>query len=832
MATFSLGLPALWLAVAGYLEARSSAHVSKLTMASLADQLADAVNAQWKAEARIRRLNDPYPLPVSWTAADTSLTDSWDSLVKLASSGAGWPPLAPDRTWAASLDELGGQGEEILTVLARIPTGRLVVLGEPGSGKTMLMVRLVLDLLARRAPGDPVPFLAPIASWDPPEQDLWDWLTAQLQFDHPALAAPPTENVAEPTWAAALLASGLILPILDGLDEMPETVRGPAIGRMNDALRPGERLVVTCRTRQYRDAIRPENGDEVTLRAAAAVQLLPLDADTVRDYLCDDAAGPVMRARWEPVFAVLGTEAPAGQALSTALMVGLARTIYNPRRAEQAGTLRDPAELCNPVRADRSSVEALLFDAFIPAAYRDGTTAHWNAQDAERWLVFLARRLEQTIGGPDLAWWQLQLIIPNFTFIAGIINGVVYGVVYGVTWGVVFKTIVGAVTAGVVASALVATVSVRMKWPSPVWGIWMKPPGRGTLLAVGLAGLVIVTGIFALSGAIGGTAGKVLAILAIVGLVIFIPAGFVFLISAQRGVPVDIGSALSPAATLEGDRRTVKYLAKRYGIVYGLVLGSVVWGIAGIRTGIAVCIVVGVAAGAVTSFEDGAWPAYELTQIWLALQHRLPRQLMDFLGDAHRRGVLRQVGTTYQFRHIELQHRLATREPELARIGSPFNLRDDRGGTYRVTLVKLTEPTPAGKCNMPDSGRRFVEATLRLRPLSGSLQETDISNTAAVIGSNGQTYFRDVANIARGTSISNGIIDVPQGKTEVVSLTFQVPEDVRVTKVQWTPGVSGYTVQWEVRRTWPASLATAIALQCSMRSLIAWIARFGSSKYI
>jgi hypothetical protein len=37
---------------------------------------------------------------------------------------------------------------------------------------------------------------------------------------------------------------------------------------------------------------------------------------------------------------------------------------------------------------------------------------------------------------------------------------------------------------------------------------------------------------------------------------------------------------------------------------------------------------------------------------------------MDFLADAHRRGVLRQAGAVYQFRHIELQHRLATRDAD------------------------------------------------------------------------------------------------------------------------------------------------------------------------
>lgn len=34
---------------------------------------------------------------------------------------------------------------------------------------------------------------------------------------------------------------------------------------------------------------------------------------------------------------------------------------------------------------------------------------------------------------------------------------------------------------------------------------------------------------------------------------------------------------------------------------------------------------------------------------------------MSFLDDTHKHGILRQDGATYQFRHIELQHRLANR---------------------------------------------------------------------------------------------------------------------------------------------------------------------------
>jgi hypothetical protein len=316
LAAVSIPLSVLWIAWVTLAKGGGSGTaVSSLGLAQVADQLAIAVGTQWNAEAAIRCLNDPYPLPVSWGPADATLTDSWDLLVRLAISGAGWPPPPPPPalTWAAGPHDLVGEGGELVEVLGKVPTGRLIVLGEPGAGKTMLMVRLVLDLLARRDDGDLVPFLASIASWNPAEEDLRHWLAAQLMIDHPALASPPPPGRTESTRAAALLASGLILPVLDGLDEIPEQVRGSAISRINDGLRPGQQLVITCRTEQYRDAVRPQAGAEVTLRGAAAVELRSLNADAVRTYLLDDAAGPLAKARWDPVVAVLGTEMPISQ---------------------------------------------------------------------------------------------------------------------------------------------------------------------------------------------------------------------------------------------------------------------------------------------------------------------------------------------------------------------------------------------------------------------------------------------------------------------------------------------------------------------------------------
>lgn len=54
-----------------------------------------------------------------------------------------------------------------------------------------------------------------------------------------------------------------------------------------------------------------------------------------------------------------------------------------------------------------------------------------------------------------------------------------------------------------------------------------------------------------------------------------------------------------------------------------------------------------------------AAPSFQLSRIWFSLRDMLPWRFMDFLADAHQRGVLRLSGPVYQFRHVELQRFLA-----------------------------------------------------------------------------------------------------------------------------------------------------------------------------
>ncbi|GAA3046019.1 hypothetical protein GCM10010448_31180 [Streptomyces glomeratus] len=261
------------------------------------EQLAVAVRTQWDNEAAVRRINDPYPLPVGWEAVSGDLAEDWPRLTDLARAWPGGPPGDP-ALWSTDAAGLAGQDADIGQVFCeRVPTERLVILGEPGAGKSVLMMRLLQDLIARRAAGDPVPVLFSLVSWDP-HQPLKTWMADQLRRTRPGLAkaAPLSVAVTEATesgptdLALYLLNAGRVLPLLDGFDELPPPRHAAALDRLNRALPAWQSLVLTSRTDPYRTALnRP--GTSVRLNGAAAIQLLPLKAEDAADYLRRDAGG-------------------------------------------------------------------------------------------------------------------------------------------------------------------------------------------------------------------------------------------------------------------------------------------------------------------------------------------------------------------------------------------------------------------------------------------------------------------------------------------------------------------------------------------------------------
>lgn len=140
-----------------------------------------------------------------------------------------------------------------------------------------------------------------------------------------------------------------------------------------------------------------------------------------------------------------------------------------------------------------------------------------------------------------------------------------------------------------------------------------------------------------------------------------------------------------------------------------------------------------------------------------------------------------------------------THKAAAATVGSYFDAQDASGDTYRVTLVKVIDPAQGSdQFNTPDQGKRFAAAVFSVKALKGSPQDEDADNDAALVGSNGQTYTADFDSIEGYTDFNSGTIQAAQGDTTVGAVNFQVPDGVKVAKIQWTEG-SGSTVQWNVR---------------------------------
>ena len=92
------------------------------------------------------------------------------------------------------------------------------------------------------------------------------------------------------------------------------------------------------------------------------------------------------------------------------------------------------------------------------------------------------------------------------------------------------------------------------------------------------------------------------------------------------------------------------------------IAGAVAKGFAGLIAAVEAGIVFGIAGGVVfvlTFGFTGAGSVYLVALSVLRFRGHVPLRLMRFLDDAHRLGLLREAGPAFQFRHAQLQDRLA-----------------------------------------------------------------------------------------------------------------------------------------------------------------------------
>jgi hypothetical protein len=448
-------------------------------LSTAAADLADAVRDQWRAEAATRSLTHPEPIRVRWSTTDRPVSAQPSSIIGSASPGR------------VIRLHLRGDVTQVVEMFTKLPRRQLVILGAPGAGKSVMALLFTLQLLADRKEDAPVPVLLSLSSWDPRKENLLSWIARRIHEDYPGIANASLygENAPE-----RLISNTKIIPVLDGLDEIPEDLRGAGVSGIGEAFGKDQPFVITCRAIEYQNAV--EVAGHV-LSFAAVVEILPIDTDQVISYL--SSSGPVSQVRWQSVFAKLQQDpsGPLAAAFSTPLMVWLARIAYS-----QNGT--KPEDLLDTnLFGSREAVEDHLLDEFIPAVYSarpqapgDRGRLQVDPSDAEHWLRFIARSLShnsRTARGSlapgdqtDIAWWRMYQSVPPFELglAAFLIVGPLAMIPLFLTLGIASeltarRSLAIGTCLGIVLSAG-AVLAVRLS-PPPPGRIQIRLPRRGRL---------------------------------------------------------------------------------------------------------------------------------------------------------------------------------------------------------------------------------------------------------------------------------------------------------------------------------------------------------------
>ncbi|MFJ5984664.1 NACHT domain-containing protein [Lentzea sp. NPDC092896] len=621
---------------------------------SQAEKLAETMSRRCHREEENHGLYDPGPLTVRWRA----------------------------RTG------LGQEGGTIADVYRNLPDGRLVVLGGPGSGKTMLTIRFVQEFVRDRAASDPVPVIFSLASWDPARLGLRDWLIERLLRDHTGMDAQVPGGT---SLAAELVEDGWILPVLDGFDEIASGLHDRALEVLSCSTLP---WLLTSRLGEYEKASRP-------LGRSAAIELSGVTAADLAAYLPDTG-------EWAPVLAEIEAhpEGRLAKVLRTPLMASLARKVHSG--------VESPSALLDAKRfPDEAATEEHLLGGFVPAAYRD--CRRWDPDDARRWLGHLAR-----LGERDLAWWELGSAMSRFRRIASVVVAVsaltalfdwmiympVYSAESGMAKGVRTALVEGmffAPAAGIVFGLIYGVITMRghVVRPSRV-RLRLRGPRTGRSLrgsiALGLSGGfglgigygVVTTLLRVFFGDLFGdvpeevTSADVLVMTGVNsiawGLIFAVAGGAVLGLAAALESPLDIRKAFDPVSLLVENRvtalRQAAALVPAVALMFVLssllvivliegVISVLEWQFLALLAlgGISGCV--GALGYLVTFTAWGQWLI--LARFWWPVTGRMPWAMIAFLEDAYELGVLRQSGANYQFRHERLRDHLARHQSTAAR---------------------------------------------------------------------------------------------------------------------------------------------------------------------
>ncbi|MEJ1933921.1 NACHT domain-containing protein [Nostoc sp. NIES-2111] len=278
--------------------------------------------------------------------------------------------------------------------------GPLVVLGEPGTGKTTLLYELATSLSPVAGSEDPIAVPFHLARWRPTESTLEEWLALELRRDY------GVRLEVGKSW----LRREVVIPLLDGLDEVPAAVRRNCLDQIHEYAErhPRVQFVLSCREREFE-----ELGQEIA--RAKFVATRAMDRKALEQYLDQ------YRDKFTGLRAALVEDAQLWDLLDSPLMLwvaALAFRKYDANSGLQGTTTKNKLfelYLDQMLKRDRNRAQEEEEPALYP-------------EEAKRWLKELALAMQRAkvysfqLEDLELAWGKERSRDTSFFLLAGLLG--------------------------------------------------------------------------------------------------------------------------------------------------------------------------------------------------------------------------------------------------------------------------------------------------------------------------------------------------------------------------------------------------------------------------
>ena len=238
--------------------------------------------------------------------------------------------------------------------------GKLLILGEPGTGKTTELLGLAKDLIERAITNEHagIPIIFELSSWKS-DQSIDDWIVEKLIEIY-------IVGKQKKVLAKHLIDNYKLIFLLDGLDELGLEQQNKFIVMLNEFLvnRIPQKVVVCCRREEY------EQSETQLNKLNGAIYLRPLGDEQIRRYLRDLNCSYIWNEN-------IRNNSELLQLCRKPLFLAMLVIVY--RETE--------------VRIFSNSFE--LFEAYIKRKLRNSNNQDiYSSRQVLRYLVWLARQLE------------------------------------------------------------------------------------------------------------------------------------------------------------------------------------------------------------------------------------------------------------------------------------------------------------------------------------------------------------------------------------------------------------------------------------------------------